>query len=130
MEQGIDILFTVNPAATKAAQMATSRIPIVFYGAGDPIGLGLIKSFAHPGGNITGVTDLDLELDSKRLKIFKEMIPGLIRVLFPYDPSETFSVAQLKISRESARRLKITLIEKSVASSKRSAGGLRRHQEK
>ena len=98
--------------------MATSRIPIVFYGAGDPIGLGLIKSFAHPGGNITGVTDLDLELDSKRLEIFKEMIPGLIRVLFPYDPSETFSVAQAKIYRESARRLKITLIEKSVASQK------------
>ena len=44
--------------------MATNRFPIVFYGAGDPIGLGLIQSFARPGGNITGVTDLDLELDS------------------------------------------------------------------
>ena len=118
VEQGIDILFTVNPAPAKAAQMATSRIPIVFYGTGDPIGLGLIKSFAHPGGNITGVTDLDLELDSKRLEIFKEMIPGLTRVLFPYDPSETFSLAQLKIYRESAPRLKITLIEKSVISQK------------
>ena len=106
VEQGIDILFTVNPAPAKAAQMATSRIPIVFYGTGDPIGLGLIKSFAHPGGNITGVTDLDLELDSKRLEIFKEMIPGLIRVLFPYDPSETFSLAQLKIYRESASPVK------------------------
>jgi putative tryptophan/tyrosine transport system substrate-binding protein len=72
VEQGIDILFTNNPAPAKAAQMATNRIPIVFYGAGDPIGLGLIKSFARPGGNITGVTDLDLELDSKRLEIFKE----------------------------------------------------------
>jgi putative tryptophan/tyrosine transport system substrate-binding protein len=99
VEQGIDILFTVNPAPAKAAQLATNRIPIVFYGAGDPIGLGLIKSFARPGGNITGVTDLDLELDSKRLEIFKEMIPGLIRVLFPYDPSEAFSVAQAKIYR-------------------------------
>src|SRR4030095_15086095 len=74
VEQGVDILFTINPAPTKAAQIATSRIPIVFYGTGDPIGLGLIKSFAHPGGNITGITDLDLELDSKRLEIFKEMI--------------------------------------------------------
>ncbi len=45
VEQGIDILFTNNPAPAKAAQMATKRIPIVFYGAGDPIGLGLIKKF-------------------------------------------------------------------------------------
>jgi putative ABC transport system substrate-binding protein len=114
VEQGIDILFTNNPAPAKAAQTATNRIPIVFYGAGDPIGLGLIKSFARPGGNITGVTDLDLDLDSKRLEIFKEMIPGLTRVLFPYDQSEAFSVAQAKIYRDSARRLKIMLIEKTV----------------
>jgi putative ABC transport system substrate-binding protein len=118
VEQGIDILFTTNPAPAKAAQVATNRIPIVFYGAGDPIGLGLIQSFARPGGNITGVTDLDLELDSKRLEIFKEMIPGLTRVLFPYDKSEAFSVAQAKIYRESARRLKIMLIEKTVATQK------------
>ena len=118
VEQGVDILFTINPAPTKAAQMATNRIPIVFYGTGDPIGLGLIKSFAHPGGNITGVTDLDLELDSKRLEIFKEMIPGITRVLFPYDPSEVFAVAQAKIYRESARRLKVTLIEKTVVTQK------------
>jgi putative ABC transport system substrate-binding protein len=115
LKQGIDILFTNNPAPAKAAQLATNRIPIVFYGAGDPIGLGLIKSFARPGGNMTGVTDLDLELDSKRLEIFKEMIPGLTRVLFPYDKSEAFSAAQAKIYRESARRLKIMLIEKTVA---------------
>jgi putative ABC transport system substrate-binding protein len=114
VEQEIDILFTNNPAPAKAAQTATNRIPIVFYGAGDPIGLGLIKSFARPGGNITGVTDLDLELDSKRLEIFKEMIPGLTRVLLPYDKSEAFSIAQAKVYRESARRLKITLTEKAV----------------
>jgi len=118
VEHGIDILFTNDPAPAKAAQMATSRIPIVFYGTGDPIGLGLIQSFSHPGGNVTGVTDLDLELDSKRLEIFKKMIPGLTRVLFPYDPSEAFSVAEAKIYRESARRLKIMLIEKTVVTQK------------
>ncbi len=114
VEQGIDILFTNNPAPAKASQMATNRIPIVFYGAGDPIGLGLIKSFARPGGNITGVTDLDLDLDTKRLEILKEMIPGLKRVLFSYDPSEAFSVAQAKVYRDTARLLDIILIEKPV----------------
>jgi putative ABC transport system substrate-binding protein len=114
VQQGVDILFTNNSAPAKAAQMATNRIPIVFYGAGDPIGLGLIKSFARPGGNMTGVTDLDLELDGKRMEIFKEMIPGITRVLFPYDKAEAFSGAQAKTYRESARRLKIMLIEKAV----------------
>jgi len=114
VKQGVDILFTNNPAPAKAAQQATKSIPIVFYGAGDPIGLGLIKSFSHPGGNMTGVTDLDLELDSKRLEIFKEMIAGLTRILFPYDKADAFSVTQANVFRESARRLKVTLIEKPI----------------
>jgi len=114
VQQGVDLLFTVNPAPVKAAQMATTRIPIVFYGVGDPIGLGLIQSFARPGGNITGVTDLDLELDTKRLEIFKEMIPGLKRVLYCYDPSDVFSLSQAKVYRDTARLLNIVLIEKPV----------------
>jgi putative ABC transport system substrate-binding protein len=116
LKQGVDILFTNNPAPAVAAHKATKRIPIVFYGAGDPVGLGLIKSFARPGGNITGVTDLDLELDSKRLEIFAELVPGLRRVMFPHDKAEPFSGRQGKIYRESARGLKITLIEKTAAS--------------
>ena len=114
VQQEPDIIFTNNPAPAKAAHTATKRIPIVFYGAGDPVGLGLIKSFARPGGNITGITDLDLELDGKRLEIFKEMIPGLKTVLFTYDPSEAFSVAQAKVYRATARLLQIVLIEKPV----------------
>ncbi|MBI4525366.1 MAG: ABC transporter substrate-binding protein [Deltaproteobacteria bacterium] len=114
VQQGVDILFTSNPASAKAAQTATNRIPTVFTGAGDPIGLELIQSFARPGGNITGITDLDLELDSKRLEVFKELIPGLKRVLFSYDPSEPFAIAQAKVYRDTARRLDIILIEKPV----------------
>jgi putative ABC transport system substrate-binding protein len=114
VQRGVDILFTSNPASAKAAQTATKEIPIVFYNAGDPIGLGLIQSFARPGGNITGVTDLDLELDTKRLEVFKQMIPGLKRVLFSYDPSEVFAAAQAKNYRDAARRLDLTLIEKPV----------------
>ena len=118
VRNGVDIIFTNNPAPIKAAQMATNRIPIVFYGAGDPIGLGLIKSFSHPGGNITGVTGLDLELDTKRLEILKEMIPGLKRVIFIYDPSESFSVSEAKAYREVAGPLHIHFIEKRVRTQK------------
>ena len=114
VQRGVDILLAANPASAKAAQTATKQIPIVFYGAGDPIGLGLIESFAHPGGNITGVTDIDLELDNKRLEVLRDMIPGLKRVLFTYDASEVFAQAQAKNFRATAPQLKISLIEKPV----------------
>ena len=112
--QGVDILFTTTPVAVKAARTAINTIPIVFTGAGDPLGQGLIQSFARPGGNLTGITDLDLQLDPKRLEVFHEMIPGFKRALYPYDPSDNFSGAQAKGYRDAARRLKIILIEKPI----------------
>ncbi|MBI4573553.1 MAG: ABC transporter substrate-binding protein [candidate division NC10 bacterium] len=114
VQQGIDILFATGPSAASAAQMATNRIPIVFAEVGDPLRLGLVQSFARPGGNITGVTNLDLELGPKRLEIFREIIPGLKRVLFAYNSTESFSIAEAKAYREAARRLGIILIEKPV----------------
>jgi len=112
VQQGVDLLFTSNPTAAKAAQMATSRIPIVIAGGEDPVGFGLIQSFARPGGNITGVTNQDLELAPKRLEVFREIVPGLNRVLFAYDPTEAFSVAEAKGYGDAARRLGIVLVEK------------------
>ncbi len=114
VQQGVHVIFAAGPGAAKAAQMATNRIPIVFAEVGDPLGMGLVKSFARPGGNITGVTHLDLELAPKRLEIFRDVIPGLKRVLFPYDANEPFSVAEARAYREAAPRLGITLVEKPV----------------
>ena len=111
----VDIIFVMGANAAKAAKMATTRIPIVFAGAvGDPVALGLVQSFARPGGNITGVTDLDVELAPKRLEIFQEIIPGLKRVLFAYDPTDTYGVAAALGYREAARRLGIVLMERAV----------------
>jgi putative ABC transport system substrate-binding protein len=114
LQRGVDLLFTEGRTAAKVAQMETKKVPIVFAGGGDPVGLGLIRSFARPGGNITGVTDLDLELSAKRLEIFKEMIPGLKRVLFPYNATDAYSVSEAKVYRDAARHLKIVLVEKAV----------------
>lgn len=71
--------------AAEAARNATDRIPIVFIGGSDPVGDGLVKSLARPGGNITGIADLDIELVPKRMEIFHEMVPGPRRGLFVYD---------------------------------------------
>ena len=114
---GVDMIVTDETAgATRAAQAATDRIPIVFVGGSDPVGLGVVKSLARPGGNITGIADLDPELAPKRLEIFRELVPGLRRVLFLYDATNTYIVSQLPKYRESARQLSLTLVEKPVRS--------------
>jgi putative ABC transport system substrate-binding protein len=78
------------------------------------VGEGLIQSFARPGGNITGVTDLGLELGPKRLQVFQELIPGLQRVLFLYNASDPYSVTEAKGYRDAARRLGMELMERPV----------------
>jgi putative ABC transport system substrate-binding protein len=114
----VDLIFASEVAAAKAAQMATTRIPIVFAGlGGHPVEMGLIQSFARPGGNITGVVNLDVDLGPKRLKLFRDLIPGLRRVLFPYDPTDASSVAAVRGYREAARRLGIMLVERAVQTS-------------
>lgn len=113
----VDILIaSETAAAAKAAQAATRDIPIVFVGIGDPVGLGLVGSLARPGGNITGVADLDIDLIPKRLELFRELVPGLKRVLMPYDAASPEAVALMKVHQDAARRLGLTLIERPVRS--------------
>jgi ABC-type uncharacterized transport system substrate-binding protein len=115
VQSGVDIIFASDATAARAAQLATNRIPIVFAAlVGDPVELGFVQSFARPGGNITGVTDSDIELSGKRLEIFKEMVPGLKRVLFPYDPHDTYAVAAARVYRDAARHLGVVFLEKLV----------------
>jgi len=59
---------------------ATRQIPIVMTGTSDPVGAGLIESLARPGGNVTGVADLGLDLNVKRLELLKAVAPKVIRV--------------------------------------------------
>jgi putative ABC transport system substrate-binding protein len=116
IQRGVDIILTDGRSAAKAAQQETTKIPIVFGGGGSPVEFGLIKSFARPGGNVTGVTDLDLELGPKRLEVFKEMIPGLKRVSFISQAGDAYGIAEANSYHDAARRLKIAMIEKTVQS--------------
>jgi len=114
VQYGVDLIFAEAEEPAKAAQRSTSQIPIVFANVGDPLGAGLIQSFARPGGNITGVADLKLELSPKRLQVFKELIPSLQRVLFPYAADDAPAVAAVQVSRDAAQRLGIELVERVV----------------
>jgi len=70
-----------------AAKQATTSIPIVIAVAADPLGSGLVDSLARPGGNITGLSMMMVEISSKRLQLLKEAIPGLRRLGVLWDPS-------------------------------------------
>jgi putative tryptophan/tyrosine transport system substrate-binding protein len=76
----VDVLVAVTQPAAKAAQQATATIPIVFIAVPDPVGAKLVNSLARPGGNITGLTHIALELSGKRLAVFKEALPRMTRV--------------------------------------------------
>src|SRR5262245_37013899 len=114
VQYGVDIIFAGTIDSVRAAQLATTRIPIVFSDVADPVGLGLIQSFARPGGNVTGVADLHLELIPKRLELFHEIIPGLKRVLFLYDAADADAIRGAKLYRDAAHHLSIVLVEQAV----------------
>ena len=117
VRRGVDLIVTTaSDDAAKAAHMATTRIPIVFLGSGDPVAAGLVKSFARPGGNVTGIADLEFELVPKRMEIFAEIIPGLKRVLLVYDGTSPVAVSRLAVHRDAARHLGLTLVERPVRS--------------
>jgi putative ABC transport system substrate-binding protein len=91
------IVASGSDTVVRAAKAATKAIPIVMSGQGiDPVEAGLVESLAHPGGNITGLTNLTGELGGKRLELLKQAVPKLSRVAALYDPAALGSVRQLK----------------------------------
>jgi ABC-type uncharacterized transport system substrate-binding protein len=76
----VDALVTGTLPVILAAKQATKTIPIVMVTNVDPVATGLVDSFARPGGNITGLTRLTKDLNGKRLELFKEVVPGMVRV--------------------------------------------------
>lgn len=84
----VDILFCPNLPAIDAAKRATKTIPIVMVSNVDPVELGIVNSFARPGGNITGMTLQSLELSGKRLQLLKEIFPKLKRVALVWNTED------------------------------------------
>jgi putative ABC transport system substrate-binding protein len=94
-----------------AAKNATKTIPIVMVGQGsEPVEAGFVESLAHPGGNVTGVTNLTRELGGKRLELLKEAVPKVARVAVLYDPTSPPNVIEVKeILPVAARGLGLTV---------------------
>jgi putative ABC transport system substrate-binding protein len=77
---GVDLIYAPMTPQAVAAQQATKTIPIVFTVVADPVGQGLIASFAHPGGNVTGMSSFSVDLTAKRIQLLKEVAPGATRL--------------------------------------------------
>ena len=96
------------PAAL-AAKTATSTIPIVFSIGVDPIAFGLVSSLNRPGGNVTGVTNLNLELGPKQLEVLRELLPGATVVAALINPTNPNAEPNSDDLREAARTLGLQL---------------------
>jgi len=105
VRHGVHVIVTQGAVATRAAKDMTRTIPIVMTGDTDPVGDGFVASLGRPGGNITGVTTLHRDLGGKRLKLLKDMVPGMERVAVLYNPVEVSAVRQLRDTEEAARVL-------------------------
>ena len=108
----VDLIVVSATPAALAAKSATTTIPIVMANAGDPVGAGLVASLARPGGNVTGLSSLSPELNTKRLEILKDAVPKLARVGLLRPPGRGVAGdLQLKELRPAALALKLKLEE-------------------
>jgi putative ABC transport system substrate-binding protein len=112
----VNLIFAVATSVTIAVKRVTANIPIVFYAGRDPVALGLVDSFAHPGGRLTGVHNQTTDLTAKRLEILKEILPQARRVLTFYNPSNRSAAESAKLGREASGQMRLEFVERHVAS--------------
>jgi ABC-type uncharacterized transport system substrate-binding protein len=106
----VDILVAITGPAALAAQRATATIPIVFVAVPDPVGAKLVASLAHPGGNITGLSNFARDLTGKRVELLKQMIPSVSRVALLVNPNDKANAQVFTEEAQSAaERLHLTL---------------------
>jgi putative tryptophan/tyrosine transport system substrate-binding protein len=124
-QEKVNLIYTTSTNSTIAARRATAEIPIVFCAGTDPVVVGLVDSFANPGGRLTGVYHPSTDLTAKRLEILKEMVPKLHRVVTFYDPRKPTGIESSKLAREAARQMGLQLVERHVGSNEELQAGMR-----
>jgi len=105
----VDIIVTTITPDALAAKNATRVIPIVMAAAGEPVASGIVESLARPGGNVTGLSQMTIELGGKRLELLKEIVPKLYRVAVLWEPATAISTLAWKEIQLPARQLGIEL---------------------
>ena len=124
-QERVNLIYTTSTNSTIAARRATADIPIVFCAGTDPVVLGLVDSFATPGGRLSGVYHPSTDLTAKRLEILREIVPKLRRVVTFYDPRRPTSIESSKLAREAARQMGLQLVERHVTTAEELHAGVR-----
>ena len=106
----VDLLVVAGDPAVHAAKKATNTIPIVMVASPDPVGTGLIASLAHPGGNVTGLSDFHGGVITKRLELLKEVVPSASRFAVLLNPVNPSNPLQLKDNQAAAPAFRVTLL--------------------
>jgi putative ABC transport system substrate-binding protein len=109
VQQKVTVIFAVNNVVIRAAKEATKTIPIVMISSVDPVGAGYVDSFAHPGGNITGLTTIARDLSAKRVELLKEVLPKMSRVGVLWDANGPGPAVAFKEYEAAARAFKLQL---------------------
>jgi ABC-type uncharacterized transport system substrate-binding protein len=109
VRRNVDVILAASPPAVRAATAETKTIPIVIITGDDPVMSGYVPSLARPGGNVTGVTFLTVDLFAKQLDLLKQLVPGLTRVAFLQDPTMPTTDQDLTVVRTAARALDLRL---------------------
>jgi putative ABC transport system substrate-binding protein len=105
----VDVIVAVSGPSARAAKSASSAIPIVFMTGGDPVADGLVDSLARPGGNITGVSFLFVELHPKRLELLSDLLPHAKVIALLVNPNLSFTESVVRAVQEAARAKKLQL---------------------
>jgi putative ABC transport system substrate-binding protein len=105
----VDVLVATTIPVVAAAKKATSSIPIVMVGVGDPVRTGVVASLGRPGGNITGNTLLSADTSAKRVQLLREALPNVSRVAIIWNPANASAVPTFQEARSAARALGVAL---------------------
>ncbi len=105
-----EVIVTGATPAAQAAKVATATIPIVMVASGDPVGVGLVASLAHPGGNVTGLSTVAPEIAGKWLDLLKTAIPGAQRIAILFNPGNSQQIPLLQVAQQAARTLRLELL--------------------
>ena len=106
----VDVIVAAGGPATRAAQKATTTIPIVMGSVADPVGNGFIKSLAQPAGNITGSSNMSEDVSPKQLEMLLAMVPKLSRVALLVNPSNPANVKSVEIVQSAGHKLGVKIL--------------------
>jgi putative tryptophan/tyrosine transport system substrate-binding protein len=115
-EDGVDLIVAFAGSVALAVKRSTEKVPIVFVAGADSVALGLVDSLARPGGRLTGLHSITLDLTPKRFEFLRELMPGLRRIVTFYDPGNRTAMLSLELARDAAQRLGIALTAEPVRS--------------